>query len=35
MSSKITELDAVGQSSPGCRSYIHSSTIIALATDKF
>src|SRR5215211_1429151 len=35
MSSKITQLDVVGQSSPGCRSYIHSSTIIDLATDKF
>jgi hypothetical protein len=35
MSSKITQLDLVGQSFPGCRSYIHSSTIIELATDKF
>ena len=35
MSNKITQLDLVGQSFPGCRSYIHSSTIIELATDKF
>jgi hypothetical protein len=35
MSSKITQLDVVGQSSPDSRSYIHSSTIIDLATDKF
>jgi hypothetical protein len=35
MSSKITQLDLVGQSFSGRRSYIHSSTIIELATDKF
>jgi hypothetical protein len=35
MSNKITQLDLVGQSFPGRRSYIHSSTIIELATDKF
>jgi hypothetical protein len=35
MSNKITQLDLVGQSFPSCKSYIHSSTIIDLATDKF
>jgi hypothetical protein len=35
MSNKITQLDLVGQSFPGCRSYIHSLTIIELATNKF
>src|SRR5919112_3969310 len=35
MSSKITPLDLVGQCFSGRRSYIHSSTIIELATDKF
>jgi hypothetical protein len=35
MSNKITQLDLVGQSFPSCKSYIHSSTIIELAADKF
>jgi hypothetical protein len=35
MSSRITQLDLVGQSFSGRRSYIHSSKIIELATDKF
>jgi hypothetical protein len=35
MSNKITQLDLVGQSSSSCRSYIHSSKIIELATGKF
>lgn len=35
MSSIITQLDLVGQSFSGRRSYIHSSKIIELATDKF
>jgi hypothetical protein len=35
MSSRITQLDLVGQSFSSRRSYIHSSTIIELATDKF
>jgi hypothetical protein len=35
MSTKITQLDLVGQCFSGCRSYIHSWKIIELATDKF
>jgi hypothetical protein len=35
MSSRITQLDLVGQSFSGRRSYIHSWKIIELATDKF
>jgi len=35
MSNKITQLDLVGQSFSGHRSYIQSSIIIELATDKF